>query len=143
VVTAEHAQWAINLVRRSVRTVLRPFETGEAGASDAMLADALVCKAVVEFFEMTPEERAQPKHGVPETMQAQRALIPWNYFYKRLIASQVKPFKSKPGLLKDTVQNLVKGDVLVLLDKNQAWQQCRTRGDVYGVGSNFRGGAHG
>ena len=133
----DHARWAIDFVRRSVHTLLGRFEQGEAGGSDATKAEGEVRKKVVEFLRMTPDERALAKYGIPQSMRT-GVLIPWNYFYKRLIAAEVQPFKDKPHLLRETVANLVRGEVLVQLDKNSAWQHAKTRGDVFAVGSNWK-----
>jgi hypothetical protein len=136
-VQADHAEWAVELVRRSVHTLLGRFERGEAGASDATKAEAEVRKKTVEYLRMSPEERALPKYGIPQAMRT-GVLIPWNYFYKRLLAAEVQPFKDKPNLLRETITNLVRGEVLVQLDKNSAWQHAKTRGDVFAVGSNWK-----
>ncbi len=68
-VTVEHAEWAIKFVKRSVHTMLSPFQRGEAGASDATKAEAEVRKKVEEFYRMTPEQRAHERYGIPKELR--------------------------------------------------------------------------
>ncbi|MBI5070378.1 MAG: DUF3987 domain-containing protein [Deltaproteobacteria bacterium] len=134
-VTVADATWAVAFVRRSVGTILRKFEDGETGGSDATKAEAQVRKKVLEFLRMGPEERK--KYGVPRSMWAAPA-VPFAYFYRRLVAADVQPFKAKQHLLAVTLSNLTKSEVLVLLPKQQAWQEFRTRAEVYSLGQNWR-----
>lgn len=135
-VTREHAEWAICLVRRSVRTILRRFERGETGGSSQSKAEAAIRKKVEEFIALTPEQRAAPRYGIPQALRT-GYFIPRNYFNKRL--RDVQPFTGDGfPLLGKALAELVKADVLRLLEKPQAWKEFKTTGEVYTLGPNWK-----
>ncbi|GAO05002.1 hypothetical protein PSR1_03906 [Anaeromyxobacter sp. PSR-1] len=134
-VSRDHAEWAICLVRRSVSTILRRFERGEVGGSSQSKAEAAICRKVVEFIALTPEQRAAPRYGIGHSFRRGN-FIPRNYFNKRL--RDVQPFTGDGSALGRALAELVKADVLRLLDKHMAFKEFKTTGEVYTLGPNWK-----
>ncbi|WP_242361881.1 DUF3987 domain-containing protein [Anaeromyxobacter sp. SG17] len=135
VVTADHARWAIEFVRGSVRTVLRRFEKGEVGGGDQAKAEAKVRQLIVRFLAMPAEERAKDDK-IPVAMHA-GPCIPRAYLSEH--TRRLQPFKGDKRALENTLEEMVRNGDLQRLSPQEAREKCKTRsGQVYAVGPNWK-----
>jgi len=136
VVEPPHARWAIDLVGRSVQTVLSRFERGEVGGGDTARAEFVVRRKVADFLAMSREQRSNPNLSIPESMR-HGPFIPYAYIFKQ--TKGLQPFKDKDWLLRNTLEEMVRIGALHRLSPEEARQQFKTRGgDVYTVGPQWQ-----
>lgn len=138
-VTVAHAEWAIAFVRRSVRTVVRRFETGEAGGSETNKGYTEIMKKAKEHPHLSAAKLRSYKVPIP---MIGTPVIPFVYFKRRLVApSAVSPFNEKDGTdrLKKALRELMEtGDLA-----RPSAEQLKKLGipptaDVYVLGPNWK-----
>lgn len=134
VVTADQAHWAIEFVRRSVRTVLARFEKGEVGGSDMSKAEVVIRKKIEIFLSMTPAQRAKKNMGIPIRMQEGPA-VPYAFLCRQV--RDVQPFKGNQRLLGDILAEMVKAEVLQKIPPQEALEKYGSKGDCYVIGPHF------
>lgn len=129
VVTHTEAQWAIDLVKRDVGTLLERFNTGDVGEGDSKLQSDIT--TVIRKY-LT---------GMDETWEAYRSrgCIPMRLLQQR--TGNRSAFKNhKLGAnraLKDTLASMVDAGLLVQVAKKQADEWFKTASTVYALGDHW------
>lgn len=132
VANLEHAQWAMDFVRRSVHTVQSRFDKGEVGGGDGAKAEAAIRTAVTDFLSMSPQKRETYK--TPKVLQTGK-IIPYSYLYAKL--KRVQPFKSNQRILEETLKTLIEAGVLQQLPPPQVREQFKLNNKAYCVGQSW------
>lgn len=130
-VTHVEAQWAIDMVKRDVATLLDRFTAGDVGEGDSKLQNDLV--AVVKKYLATGSERFEAYHA--------RGCIPVRYL-QQATASRSAFKNHKLGAtraLKDTLAGLMDAGVIVQVAKKQAEEWFKTGSAVYALGDHWEG----
>lgn len=128
-VTHTEAQWAIDLVKRDIATLLSRFEIGDVGEGDSKLQADLV--AVIKKYLATAPDRFEAYH--------QRGCIPLRHL-QQATASRTAFKNHKLGsnrALKDTLSHLVETGMLVQVAKKQAEEWFKTSSSVYALGDQW------
>lgn len=126
-ITAVEAQWAIDLVRRDVRTLQQRFITGDVGEGDSKLHADLV-KVITKFVTNPPKAWRD--------IQRHEGCIPLRALQQATAArSCFKNDRRGAGrALKDTLAAMVEAGELGIVPKDQAFEWFKTRGAVYCLG---------
>lgn len=130
-VTHAEAQWAIDLVKRDVATLLDRFTKGDVGEGDSKLQNDLL--AVIRKYLATGSERFEAYHT--------RGCVPLRHL-QQATASRTAFRNHKLGsnrALKDTLAHLVEQGVLVQVAKKQTEEWFKTTSAVYAVGDQWEG----
>lgn len=129
-VTADVAQWAIDMVAADVRTIQGRFEIGDIGEGDSKLHADLVSVITKYFGNKAPRAWAHyhAKGCIPgrclQQMTASRAAFKNHRF-------------GSSRALKDTLQTMVDFGTLVQIDKKSAKEWFNTGSAVYALGDNW------
>lgn len=128
-VTGEHAQWAINMVRRDTTTLLERFETGDVGEGDSKLQSDLT--TVISKFLVNPGDKWDDYHA--------KGCIPMRLLQMRT-ANRAAFKNHKLGAnraLKDTLAAMVDAGLIVQVAKKQAEEWFKTSSVVYAIGDHW------
>jgi hypothetical protein len=128
VVTAVEAQWAIDLVRRDVRTLQSRFASGDVGEGDAKIA-ADLRKVIAKFVSEPP--KAWQQH-----VSEHKGIIPLRAM-QQATASRACFKNDRRGstrALKDTLQAMVEGGELNIVPKDQAQKWFKSASTFYALG---------
>lgn len=128
-ITAEHTEWAIDLIRRDIRLMSGRIESGDIGISDDSRQ-----KKVLDIIHKFLSEPLSPGYKVPPEMQA-HGLIPRKYIQVRIsnLAAFVNHRNGASVALDSTIRDLVDNGFLVEADKGKMIQQFNFHGKVYRV----------
>lgn len=132
VVTAEIAEWAIELVRNDVAKLYAKFQNGEIGTGDVRL-ELDVKRAVKDYLAMSPIDRLG--YQCPAKL-AETQLVPLQYLRKRLrlLVSFRNDKRGATRALMDTLNSLCDGEVLERLNPLQSRTMFGSTAPVYGLG---------
>ena len=134
VVTAEIAQWAINMVTRDVEGVLARFNKGDVGVGDSkQLVD--LRRVIQGYYDKAAPERWAGVHS--------QGLIPYALLLQR--TSNMVAFRQDrmgaTNALKNSLRSLVDSGELVEIDRATLLKNYQFSGVAYGVGKHWnRGG---
>lgn len=131
VVTAVEAQWAIDLVRRDVRTLQNKFASGDVGEGDAKIAADL--RTVITKFISNPPKAWKEHVGEHPGIIPIRAM-------QQATASRACFKNDRRGAtraLKDTLQAMVEGGELSLVPKDQAMKWFQSGSAYYALGEHW------
>lgn len=134
VVTAEIAQWAINMVTRDVEGVLARFNKGDVGVGDSkQLVD--LRRVIQAYFDKPAPERWAGVHS--------QGLVPYALLLQR--TSNMVAFRQDrmgaTNALKNSLRSLVDSGELVEIDRATLLKNYQFSGVAYGVGKHWnRGG---
>lgn len=134
VVTAEIAQWAINMVTRDVEGVLARFNKGDVGVGDSkQLVD--LRRVIQAYFDKPAPERWAGVHS--------QGLVPYALLLQR--TSNMVAFRQDrmgaTNALKNSLRSLVDSGELVEVDRATLLKNYQFSGVAYGVGKHWnRGG---
>ena len=134
VVTAEIAQWAINMVTRDVEGVLARFNKGDVGVGDSkQLVD--LRRVIQGYYDKPAPERWAGVHS--------QGLIPYALLLQR--TSNMVAFRQDrmgaTNALKNSLRSLVDSGELVEIDRATLLKNYQFSGVAYGVGKHWnRGG---
>jgi len=128
-VTHAEAQWAIDLVKRDIATLLDRFAVGDVGEGDSkLLADITT---VIRKYLTDPGDAWEAYHA--------RGCIPMRFLQQR--SGNRSAFKNhKLGAnraLKDTLASMVEAGLLVQVAKKQAEEWFKTSSLVYAIGDHW------
>lgn len=128
-VTAEHAQWAIDMVRRDTSTLLLRFERGDVGEGDSKLLSDLT--TVIQRYLVNPGDKWDEYHAkgcIPMRLLQQRTSNRAAFKNHRMGANRA---------LKDTLASMVDTGLLVQIARKQAEDWFKTSSVVYGIGDHW------
>ena len=134
VVTAEIAQWAINMVTRDVEGVLARFNKGDVGVGDSkQLVD--LRRVIQGYYDKAAPERWAGVHS--------QGLVPYALLLQR--TSNMVAFRQDrmgaTNALKNSLRSLVDSGELVEIDRATLLKNYQFSGVAYGVGKHWnRGG---
>jgi hypothetical protein len=128
VVTAVEAQWAIDLVRRDVRTLQSRFASGDVGEGDAKIS-ADLRKVISKFVANVPK-------GWADVLGEHKGFIPMRAL-QQATASRACFKNDRRGstrALKDTLQAMVESGELSIVPKEQAKEWFKSTSAFYALG---------
>lgn len=128
-VTHEHAQWAIDMIKRDVATLQDRFVAGDVGEGDSKLQNDLV--AVIRKYMGQGNSKFDEYHS--------RGCVAYQYL-TRQTASRSAFRNHKLGAsraLKDSLSSLVEQGVLVQVAKKQCEEWFKTGALVYALGDQW------
>lgn len=134
-IQAEHAQWAIDFVRRCVGGLARKFRDGVVGTGEAR-QDGELRKYIAEYVKMTPEKRRHA-YKVPAALSQNGAVVGMDYLRRR--ARRANAFTDdRRGLniaLESSLRALERTGYLIKLSPKEARLHFGLTSDIYGLGS--------
>lgn len=134
-IQAEHAQWAIDFVRRCVGGLARKFRDGVVGTGEARQEGELR-KYIAEYARMTPEKRRHA-YKVPAALSQNGAFVGMDYLRRR--ARRATAFtEDRRGLniaIESSLRALERTGYLVKLSPKEARLNFGLTSDIYGLGS--------
>lgn len=111
VVNSEHAEWAINFVKRSIRTILSKSEDGVIGGNDEISIgnnQVRVMNAVKTWF--TKERNTSDKMVKRYPVYKAHGIVPLRFIQQRLSNMKIE-------VVKATIESLLKGGDLMRVDQ--------------------------
>jgi hypothetical protein len=130
-VTHSEAQWAIDLVKRDIASLLDRFAVGDVGEGDTKLQADIT--TVIRRYLSDPGDAWEAYHA--------RGCIPIRFLQQR--TGNRSAFKNhKLGAnraLKDTLAAMVEAGLLVQVAKKQADEWFKTSSVVYAIGDHWEG----
>lgn len=135
IVTAEAAQWAINLTERDITKLLNHFAAGDIGSGDTRM-EADLRRAVTDFLGMSAKGKAQ--YAVPEKILEQ-PVIPLGYLRRRLrsLASYRNDRRGANAALAAILKALTDAGELQQVPPMQASQLFGITTPLYVTGANW------
>lgn len=131
VVKAEHAMWALELIRRDISIMQRKIQTGDIGTDDYARERKLA--AVLGEYLM-PNHKLSDAYGVPERMRTD-AIVPKRYLTMRV--SQVGVFRSSKNgstfALDQTIRAMIESGYLFEMEKSKIAESYGYHGKCYRV----------
>lgn len=129
IVSAENAQWAIDMVKHDVTILLDRFTSGDVGEGDAKLQSDL--RGVIAKYMAEGSKGYELFH--------QRGCVPGRFLQQR--TSNRPAFKNSrfgaTKALKDTLDSMVAYGVLVAIDKKASQDWFKTSSQVYALGDQW------
>lgn len=129
------AEWSIDFVTNEITVMATRFGKGDVGdVTNHQEAD--LRRAIDDYFKL--EEKSLTSYKVPKQLIGQ-PVIPFHYLRRRsrLLSSFKGDKKGLGKALEDTLKEMVKAEVLVLIPPNQAWSQYKVRSELYAKGSTW------
>ena len=128
-VSVEHAQWSIRLIRQEIANMARRFKRGEVSGGEAR-QDAEIKKMFEAFQKLTEEQRRY--YRCPEALLTSQVMP---FHYANLTARRLECFKTdKRGAgkaLQDALSLMVKSEVLEMVPLSQLTSEFKTRSPIY------------
>lgn len=116
VITKEHVDWALDLVRRDIGLMRRRINSGDVGIGDAPRERKLL--SIIEKFLVAP---VAPSYGVSEKMRKD-GIVPRKYL--QICTQRAQSFtghrNGQNAILDSTIKSLVDSGYLVELTKDKA-----------------------
>jgi hypothetical protein len=131
VVTAVEAQWAIDLVRRDVRTLQQKFASGDIGEGDGKI-HADLRKVIAKFVGNTPKAWV-------DIIGDKKGCIPLRALQQATAcrACFKNDRRGSTRALKDTLQAMVEGGELSIVAKDQAKEWFKSTSTFYALGDHW------
>lgn len=129
-ITAQHMQWAIDLVRRDIRVMARKIDDGEVGTGDATRERKIIamCKEYLSF------NGAPSGYGISDAMQRE-GIVPRKYFQIRTqrltLFSQAK--QGSIRALNEVLQSLCDSGYLMEMEKAKVSEAYGFQGRSYRI----------
>ncbi len=134
-VTLEHANWAVDFIRREIVGVVGRFARSETGHGETRSEPALR-QAVDDYFSMTDAQRKNYK--VPENLR-DKQVVPYA-FLRRRMRSWTHIVNDKRGIaaaIQIAIKDLVDAEILVQVPKMQAVTAYNTNSPLYVKGPSW------
>lgn len=132
IVTQGLAEWSIRFVRRDVETVSTRYKAGDVGKGASKMDNDL--RRLIQGY-MTGNYEKIKAYGVEEKMFKDK-VVPYVYLQRR--CANLSAFKADRrgavGALKETIQSMCDGGVLVELSPQQLRQDYDSRAKAYVIG---------
>ncbi len=129
VITTQHVEWALTLIRRDIAVMQRKLDSGEIGLDDSS-RESKVVSLIKDFFRYAVPEG----YGVPEAMRT-NAIIPHKYLQMK--TQKVNSFVIHRGgsteALKQVMRSLCENGYLYEMDKKKMVDHYKFHGKCYGV----------
>lgn len=131
IVAAEHAEWAIDMVKRDVGIMFDRFAIGDVGEGDGKIRSDLV-SVITRYMEKgaTGENRFHAKGCIR------------GVYLSRQTASRAVFKKHRNGAdkaLKDAIATMIEHGMLVQLEKSATRTQFQTASAIYALGDQWNG----
>lgn len=132
IVTAPLAEWSIKFVRRDVETVSTRYRAGDVGKGASKMDNDL--RRIIQTYMSSSYDKVKV-YGVEEKMWKDK-IVPYVYLQRR--CANLSAFKADRrgavGALKETIQSMCDGGVLVELLPQQLRQDYDSRAKAYVIG---------
>lgn len=113
-INLEHAQWAIEVVRRDIRIMSSKFDSGDVGTDD-VARERKMLMVLKDYLKYGPRSEA---YGVHPQFAKER-IVPYRFLYNRL--SGTPQYKLSPGgankAVNSTILNLIDAGYMVEIAK--------------------------
>lgn len=129
VITKEHVEWALDLVRRDINLMRRRMNSGDVGIGDAPRERKVL--SVIEKFLSAP---VAPSYGVNEKMRVD-GIVPRKYLQicTQKAASFTGHRNGQNAILDSTIKSLIDSGYLVELSKEKAIKSYEFHGRCFRV----------
>ena len=133
-ITRDIAEWAIAFIKSDINNILSKFEEGAIGSGDER-GESDVRKVIEKYFN-TDHATLESSYKVPHKLLGQ-PVVPYNYLRRRLrvLTSFKSDSKGASRAMADCLQDLVKSEVLIELDKRQVKEKFGLASIMYAKGS--------
>ena len=128
-VSAEVAQWSVDLVRRETVTLMRHFSDGEVGTGEAK-QESEIRRLFQHFQKLTPEQRA--KHRCPEALMSSQ-IVPAGFLtiYVRRLACFKADRRGPTRALQECLSDMVRREVLEMVPLHQLTEEFGMKTPIY------------
>lgn len=135
VVNERVAQWAIRFVENDVASILAKFSKGDVGRGETR-HESDIRRAIESYLKMPSAQRAQYK--VPKTLLEANA-VPFHFLRRRLrlLASFRDDPRGAARAIQESLNDMVKAEILVMLPPAAAQQQFGVRSEIYAMGPTW------
>jgi hypothetical protein len=132
VVTLDVALWAVEFVRCEIGAVMKRFSTGAIGTGE-LKQESEVKRLFNHFHTLTEEQRTG--HRCPATLLS-REVVPYQFFaiYGRRLSCFKNDRRGPTRALKETLEDLVRREVLEMIPLQQLQSEFKTRSAIYYAG---------
>ena len=129
VVTLDVANWAVDFVRLEINSIMKRFTTGEIGTGE-LKQEAEVRRLFDHFQDFSNEQKTRQR--CPEALLT-RAVAPYQFFavYGRRLSCFKNDRRGAGRALKETLEDLVKREVLEMIPLQQLQTEFKTRSAIY------------
>lgn len=131
----EDAKWAIDFVKKDVSVLLNRFDDGDIGdGNQKQEFDAR--NAIASYLDMTTEQRR--KYRVPIGL-TDLDIIPYTFLRRKLktLTSFRVDNKGSTNAIISILSDMVRGEVLVEIDKDYALKEYKTKSPIYKIGQSW------
>jgi len=132
VVTSHIAGWAIEFVKRDIRTITERFKQGDVGIGEnKQIAD--LKRVVEQYFELQYEQRKT--YRIPTNL-FEAKVVPYSYLSQKTVslASYRLDRIGATGALKRNIQTLVDSGRLIPIDAKTLQTRFQYQGSAFGIG---------
>ncbi|WAX22397.1 primase/helicase [Pseudomonas phage MiCath] len=129
VMSADHVNWAIDIVLRNVEILRKRMDDGDVGEGDGTRAKKLISLVQAYFSKPIPVS-----YGLKDELR-QNGIIPERYFHVRIqsIASFSKHRLGASMALKGAIADAISSGKLMVVDKDKVFEQFSYRGTCYRI----------
>lgn len=132
VITLDVAMWAVTFVRTETNALLARFKSGDIGTGEAK-QESEVRRLFEHFQGLSDTQKARQR--CPATL-LERAVVPYQFFavYARRVACFKNDRRGPTRALKETLDDMVKREVLEMIPLQQLQSEFKTRSAIYYAG---------
>ena len=137
-VTAELAEYAINVVNTTTRSIVGKYSSGEMGDGDHRQENDII-KCFETYFDM-PAKKRQTGYKIPEALAKYKEVVP-SYFlkkYLKLRSSFKNDRRGAYGAIEVMVNRLIRDGIISQVSTEQALTQFETKSTLYTKGHSWQ-----